>query len=146
MASRPTPAEILNRFYEAETLYMASAPSERDFSNTMGVHVSPDIHLFQSPDLPWGGDYQGHAGFQKWSEAMGSYFSSLEVLEPKVFEKDGADEVVVTSTLKLTVKGDDKQWIAPLVQVMKVDREKEWIVEIRPMYWNVAGLRELLGL
>ena len=141
----PTAAQILARFYEAETIYMAASPSERDFAGGMGKTLSPSLDLYQSPDLPWGGVYKGHEGFQQWSETMASYFSSLVVAEPKVFESEGGSEVVVVSTLRLKTKRDGRDWAAPLTQTVKVDREKGWITEIRPFYWDVAGLNRLLG-
>ena len=145
MPSLPTPAQILARFYEAETAYMAASPSERDFAGGMGKTLAPDFTSQQSPDLPWGGAWKGHKGFQNWSEIMASLFSSLEVQEPRIFEKEGEDEVVVVSTLRLVTREGGKEWAAPLTQTVKVDREKGWITEIRPFYWDVAGLRRLLG-
>ena len=96
MAALPTAAEILNRFYEAETAYMSAPPHLRDFANGMGLHLSPTLQLHQSPDLPYSQSlFKGHAGFQKWSEEMAALFDSLEVCEPKVFEREGESEVVV---------------------------------------------------
>lgn len=141
----PTAADILDRFYKAETVYMSLPAEQRDFQSTMGLTISPDIELYQSPDLPYGGVYHGHDGFLEWSEAMSSYFSELEVLEPKVFEREGADEVVVLSTLKLKTRSTGKAWVAPLAQAVKVDREKGLITMIRPFYWDVKGLNEVLG-
>ena len=141
----PTAADILKRFYDAETVYMSQKPEQRDFASTWGQTISPDVQLHQSPDLPYGGVYHGHDGFLKWSEQMSSYFSSLDVVEPKVFEREGADEVVVLSTFKLKVRSNGEDWIAPLAQAVKVDREKGWITEMRPFYWNVKGLNEIVG-
>ena len=124
---------------------MATPPEKRDFATGMGRTIAPQIQLHQSPDLPYGGVYHGHEGFQRWSEAMSSYFSSLEVLEPRVFELEGSDEVVVLSTLDLTVRKTGGKWTAPMCQVIKVDREKEFITEIRPFYWDVKGLNEAVG-
>lgn len=141
----PTAADILNRFYEEEAIYMSLPPAQRDFASTWGRTMSPDMELHQSPDLPYGGTYHGHSGFQKWSDEMSSYFSSLEVMEPRVFEREGADEVIVLSTLKLKTRSTDKVWVAPLAQAVKVDREKGWITEMRPFYWDVRGLNAVLG-
>ncbi|KAM0715169.1 hypothetical protein Q7P37_009634 [Cladosporium fusiforme] len=147
--SLPTALQILNTFYAAETVYMSSPPSTRSPTDMLSV-ISPDIKLHQSPDLPWGGEYSGHEGFLAWGEAMGKYFANLEVLEPKVFEEEGAgggdgNEVVVRSRLRLTLK-EGVVWEKGLVQVVRVERERGWIVEITPFYWDVRGLREVLGL
>ena len=148
MASQalPTAAEILNRFYAAETTYMSAPPSERDFAGGMGQHLSQELTLLQSPDLPYSKSlYKGHAGFQQWSEEMAGLFDSLVVHEPKVFERDGDDEVVVSSTLKLGTREGGRKWEAPMVQIMRVDREKGVIVMIQPIYWDVAGLNRVVG-
>ena len=145
MASLPTPAEILNRFYEAETEYMLTPPEQRNFSTGWGRTISSSMVLHQSADLPYGGEYHGHEGFLKWTEEMSSRFSTLDVKDPQVFEKEGSDQVMVSSTLELTVRKTGQKWIAPMCQTVRVDREKGWITEIRPFYWNVKGLNEALG-
>lgn len=146
MTSLPTAADILNRFYEAETIYMAAPEHERDFDSGMGLTLSTDLQLHQSPDLPYTQTlYQGHAGFQKWSEEMAALFDSLVVSDPKVFEREGDDEVVVTSVLKLRTREGGKRWEAPLSQIVRVDREKGVITMLRPIYWDVKGLNALLG-
>ncbi|EME88407.1 uncharacterized protein MYCFIDRAFT_192586 [Pseudocercospora fijiensis CIRAD86] len=141
-----TPAEILQKFYDAETIYMAASPENRDFANGMGKTLSPNLKLYQSPDLPYGGVFEGHAGFQDWSQRMASYFDKLEVTDPQVFEQAGSDAVIVASTLKLRVRKTGKDLVNPLLQKISVDREKGVITEIRPFYWDVKGLNEALGL
>lgn len=142
----PTPAWILNRFYEAETIYMATAPEQRDFASGMGTVLSPDLVVYQSPDLMFSSsEYHGHEGFLKWAEEMAGFFSGLVVAEPKVYEREGSDEVLVHSRLELVTREGGKEWKRPLCQVVTVDREKAWITSIRPFYWDVASLREVLG-
>lgn len=144
--SLPTPAEILAKFYAAETEYMASPPEKRDFDSGMGAVLSPNFVGYQSPDLPWGGEWHGREGFQRWSETMASYWEHLEVKEPKVYEREGADSVVVELTLYLKARGSGKELTSPMTQVWTVDREKGWLVSVRPFYWDVKGLREVLGV
>lgn len=138
----PTASEILRNFYAAERTYMASEPGKEDFSG-MAATLSPDIKLYQSPDLPYGGLYEGHEAFQTWSATMASYFDVVDVSESKIME-DG-DDVVVLSTLRLKVRGSGQVIANPFVQRVVVDREKGVIREFRPFYWNVAGLNEALG-
>ena len=122
---------------------MAASPGDRDFAG-MAATLSPDMKLVQAPDLLWGGVYHGHAGFQKWSETMASYFDGLEVTDPQVFEQSGSDSVVVHSVLKLRVRKNGEKLERPLIQIIKVDRVKEVITEITPFYWDVKGLNETL--
>lgn len=138
----PTAAEILDRFCAAERVYMAAAPADRDFSG-MASTLSPTMMLYQSPDLPYGGEYEGHEGFRRWGEAMAERFDVVDVMEPRVLEK--GDDVVVLSTLLLRVRKTGKELVNPFCQVVQVDREKDIITEIRPFYWNVRGLNEALA-
>jgi hypothetical protein len=68
-----------------------------------------------------------------------------ELLQPRVFERDEGDEVMVFSTLRLKTKAGEV-WEKPLTQVVRVDREEGVIVEITPFVWDVQGLKKLLGL
>ena len=75
------------------------------------------MNACQSPDLPSGGKHEGRDGFKQWSKKMSSYFSSLEVLNPKDFESSdsvNADQVLAPSTLKLKTREPGRTWIAPL--------------------------------
>jgi hypothetical protein len=76
---------------------------------------------------------------------MTSYFQSLKVLEPRVFEQADGDEVMVFSTLRLETKKGEV-WQKPLTQIIKVDRDEGVIVQITPFYWDVQGLKKLLGV
>lgn len=77
---------------------------------------------------------------------MSALFSALEVTEPKVFELEGASEVVVTSVLKLTVRKSGEALELPLAQGVGVDRREGVITWIRPFYWDVRGLKEAVGV
>lgn len=84
---------------------------------------------------------------------MAGHFDNLEVLEPRVFEQGGddggegeGDEVVVKSRLRLTLKNGGGVWERGMVQVVRVERAEGRIVEITPFYWDVRGLRGVLGL
>jgi hypothetical protein len=133
---------ILERFYEAERRYMSTPPEARDFSQ-LAVSLHPEMLLHQSPDMPCGGEYKGHAGFMEWSEGMASCFDAMVVTNPKVMEKD--NDYVVCSTLRLRFRSSGEEIVEPLIQMVKIDREKGQIREIRPFYWNVRGINEAIG-
>lgn len=137
-----TAEDILNRFYAAERLYMASPPEKRDFTD-LSETLSASVFIHQSPDMPYGGEYQGHDGFLKWSEAMATCFDRMEVSERQVLHN--GNEVVVTSTLRMRVRKSGEEVLGPLIQWIKVDRDAGTIKEIRPFYWNVRGINEALG-
>ena len=33
----------------------------------MADTLDPEVILHQTPDLPWGGDYHGHEGYEAWA-------------------------------------------------------------------------------
>lgn len=137
-----TAEEVLKRFYAAERIYMAQPAESREFGD-LGKTLAANCKVHQSPDMPYGGEYEGHAGFMKWSEAMASCFDKMEVIEPSIL--DNGKDVIVLSTLKIRVRKSGEELHDPLIQAVKVDREKGLITEIRPFYWNVRGMNEALG-
>lgn len=142
MAEIKSAESILKRFYAAERLYMASPPESRNFDD-LAATLAPDVLVHQSPDMPYGGEYVGHEGFQQWSTAMATCFDAMEVQTPEIL--DNGNEVVVLSTLKIRVRKSGEELVDPLIQWVKVDRKAAVIKEIRPFYWNVRGLNEALG-
>lgn len=142
MAEKVSAESILKRFYAAERLYMASPPESRSFAD-LAATLAPDVKVHQSPDMPYGGEYKGHEGFQEWSRQMATCFDAMEVQKPEIL--DNGNEVVVLSTLRIRVRKSGEELIDPLIQWVKVDRSAGLIKEIRPFYWNVRGLNEALG-
>jgi uncharacterized protein len=136
-----TPKEILERFYDAERIYMAASPSEADPA-VLAASLSPDVKLIQSPDLPYGGTFEGVEGFLDWARQMNALFSGVDVTEPEILE--GVDKAVVLSTVHFTVRRTGEVLTRPLVQVVKVDRERGVITEMKPVYWDVEGLKKAL--
>ena len=43
----------------------------------MAATLDPDVVLHQSPDLPWGGEFRGHAGYEDWARQMSRAFDRL---------------------------------------------------------------------
>ena len=69
------PIEIIGRFYSAEADYMnaGGAAAGADFS-AMAATLAADVVLHQSPDLPWGGEFDGHKGYEDWARQMSAAF------------------------------------------------------------------------
>ena len=131
-----TPKEVLLRFYEAEATYM-KAREENGTANfdEMGETMAADVVLHQSPDLPFGGEYVGHAGYERWAVAMGSIFDKLEVAEREFFEHGEKVLVVCRFLTRSRINGSIQDF--PMVQVVTIRKGK--IVEFRPFYWNVPA-------
>jgi hypothetical protein len=139
--SLPTAKEILQRFYDAERIYMSASPSTAD-SSILAATLSPNVKLIQSPDLPYGGTFEGVEGFLDWAKQMSELFSGVDVQDPEILEGD--NKAVVLSTVHFTVRRTGEVLIRPLVQIVKVDREKGLIKEMMPVYWDVEGLKKAL--
>ncbi|KAH8647962.1 hypothetical protein BX600DRAFT_476058 [Xylariales sp. PMI_506] len=142
---KQTAADILHAFYAAEREFMAAPLDTRDPA-ALAATLSPDFQGIQSPDLPWGGIWDGIDGFFAWGKRVGELFDLLDVQNPRIYERDGADEVVVVLNLHLRVRKTQEELDHPMVQVVKVDLEKGVIKSFQPFMWNVAGLNEKLGL
>jgi uncharacterized protein len=137
-----TPLSILNAFYNAERVYMSSPPETRDFSG-MAATISPNMTLYQTPNLPYSGTYHGVAGFKEHFDKMGQYYNEVDVQDVEVFE--GKDGVVVYCDVRFVIKKTGKEERQRLCQVVKVDLEGGVMKEMRVFYWDVKGLVELFG-
>ena len=141
---RITARQIMDRFYAAELVYMSSPPDEANFTD-IAATLSPDLKLYQTAALPYGGVYEGHAGFLAWAKEMSKRFDMVDVAEStrKFLESD--DVIVILSELRLRVRATGERLDYPFCQTVKVDLEKGVITEIRPWYWDVAGLNTALA-
>ena len=133
-----SPADVVERFYAAEAAYMNAGGG--DFS-VMAATLDPEVVLHQSPDLPWGGKFHGHGGYEDWARRMGAAFDRLEVRERRFFA-DG-DTVVVACRLLTRARASGETLDLPMTQVIRVRRER--IVEFRPFYWHVPVYRAAVG-
>ncbi len=130
--------EVVERFYAAEATYMNGGA--RDFSG-MAATLDPAVVLHQSPDLPWGGEFHGHAGYEDWARRMGEAFDQLEVRDRRFFT-DG-ETVMVACRLLTRARASGEALDLPMTQVIRVRGER--IVEFRPFYWNVPAYRAAVG-
>ena len=101
----------------------------------MAATLHPEVVLHQSPDLPWGGEFRGHAGYEAWARQMSRAFDRLEVKDSRFFT-DG-DTVVITCRLVTRSRASSATLDLPMAQVVRVAADR--IVEFRPFYWNVPA-------
>ena len=130
------PIDVVNRFYAAEHAYMDAdgPPGSASFAD-MADTLDPDVVLHQSPDLPWGGEFHGHAGYEDWARRMRTAFDRLEVADARSFV-DG-DMMVTTCRLVTRSRATGKTLDLPMSQIVQVRDSR--IVEFRPFYWNVPA-------
>ena len=128
-----SPKQVLLRFYKAEATYMKSEDPS-DFSE-MRRTLSENVVLHQSPDLPFGGEYIGHQGYERWAIAMKAIFDKLEVSEQEFFEADDKVVVLCQFTTRSRLNGLTQDF--PMVQAVTV--REGVITDFRPFYWNVPA-------
>ncbi len=139
---RPSPRQVIERFYAAEAVYMNAGGADAGASfAAMAATLDPDVVLHQSPDLPWGGEFRGHAGYEDWARQMSRAFDRLSVEDARFFT-DG-DTVVITCRLVTRSRGSGETLDLPMAQVVRVRGDR--IVEFRPFYWNVPAYRDTVG-
>ncbi len=137
------PVAVLKRFYAAEAAYMEAGGATRGASfDEIAATLDPDVVLHQSPDLPWGGDFHGHAGYADWARQMSDAFEQLEVKDEQFF----ASGDTVTSFCRLVTRSRVNGMVidAPMAQLIKVKDDR--IIEFRPFYWNVPDYRHAVQL
>ena len=139
MADGDTPIEVITRFHEAENAYMNAGGGDVGASfAAMAATLDPEVVvLHQSPDLPWGGEFRGHQGYENWARQMSRAFDRLEVKDTRFFT-DG-DTVVIICRLVTQARVTGETLDLPMSQTVRVRGGR--IAEFRPFYWNVPAYR-----
>ncbi len=139
MATRSSPRDVIKRFYAAEGAYMNAGGADAGASfEHLADTLDPEVILHQSPDLPWGGEFHGHGGYEDWARQMSRAFDQLAVEDARFFT-DG-DTVVITCRLVTRSRASGQALDLPMTQVVRV--RGDHIVEFRPYYWNVPAYCE----
>ena len=141
-AAQASPRDVIRHFHAAEAAYMNAGGAEAGASFAgLAATLDPDVVLHQSPDLPWGGTFHGHAGYEDWARQMSRAFDGLDVRDTRFFV-DG-DTMVVTCRLVTRSRASGETLDLPMAQVVRVRADR--IVEFRPFYWNVPAYRDTVG-
>ena len=134
----PHPVAVLKRFYEAEGAYMNAGGETGGASfDALAATLDPNVVLHQSPDLPWGGEFYGHAGYEDWARQMSEAFDQLEVKDRQLFAAENT--VVAVCRLVTRSRRNGAVLDAPMAQVVTLKDDR--IVAFRPFYWNVPDYR-----
>jgi uncharacterized protein len=142
MGMTPTETSVsttLQRFYAAEERYIASGG--QNFDEVAEV-VHPDFVLRQAPSLPFGGEWHGHEGLQRFLDTFVTLWESLDVVDPQVHEVGGGT-VITLVTMHARSRATGRTLRTPICQVMRF--EDGLLREVRPFYWDTAATNEVLG-
>ena len=138
VTGHPSPLDVVQRFHAAEDAYMNAGAGEGASFADIAATLDPNVVLHQSPDLPWGGEFQGHAGYEDWARQMSRAFDQLAVKDARSFAE--GDTVVITCRLVTRSRVTGETLDLPMTQVVRVRGDR--IVEFRPFYWNVPAYRD----
>ena len=131
--------DVLQRFYEAEALFMAA--DQPDFG-PVAATLHRDCLLCEPASLPYGGEWRGRGGVERWMRMFKATWSSLEVRGAQVF---GEGDMIfsrshVYATARETSKGTD--WAL----VQQFTFRQGGILELRPFHWDTAAILPALRL
>jgi ketosteroid isomerase-like protein len=80
---------LLDSFYAAEVRYIAEggAAAGADFSD-MASHFHADVVVHQGPTVPYGGDWRGIDGVERFFAAHSETWQTLDLSDIRYFEGD----------------------------------------------------------
>ncbi|MCG3756738.1 MULTISPECIES: nuclear transport factor 2 family protein [Actinomycetes] len=130
------PAAVLNGMYQAEAEYFAAGgPGSASFA-PLAPYFAEDVVLHQAAGLPFGGDWHGHAGLEKFFLEMSRIWESFDIGDQE-FLAVGATSVVLTQVRARTrATGRDLEF--PILQAIRIENGR--IAEVRPFYWDTAAI------
>ena len=130
--------DVLHRFYEAEARYMAA--EHPDFA-PVAATLHPDCLLCEPASLPYGGEWRGRNGVERWMRMFKATWSSLEVRDSEVFGE--GDTLFSRSHVYATARETNKRTKWALLQ--RFTFQHGGIVDLRPFHWDTAVILSALS-
>ena len=96
--------DVLQRFYEAEARFMAVEQPEFE---PVAATLHPDCLLCEPASLPYGGEWRGRDGVERWMRMFRATWSSLKVRGSQVFGEN--DTLFSRSHVYATARETNKQ-------------------------------------
>lgn len=90
-----------------------SAFENRDVSSVLGL-LSPEIHITQSAEIPWGGVFQGLAAARLFFEQINTYLDGHVAIERCL---DGGERMAVIGRIHGTIRSSGLPLDIPLVHL-----------------------------
>lgn len=110
------PGAGLSRANVAAVERLYEAFRHRDLAAVFEL-LAPDIEIVQSPELPWGGRYRGHAGAREFFARLGAALDSTLVIDRFV---DAGDEVVAVGRTQGRTRAGERRYDVPIAHVWTV--------------------------
>lgn len=99
-----------------QSLYTAFA--RRDMTAIFKL-ASPDIHIHQSAELPWGGKYHGHEGLREFLAGLAAHLDNTGLPIDRYLDAD--NHVIAIGRTEGTVRASGKPFDVPLAHVWTIE-------------------------
>lgn len=120
-----------------EAAYRAFA--KRDIPTIISL-ISPEVVITQSTALPWGGQYSGYDGLQKFFGALLGHIDSNVEIERIL---DAGENAVVIGRTKGTVRANGNEFDIPIAHLWRIQNGK--LIAFQPFVENSMMLDALKG-
>ncbi|MEV4498657.1 nuclear transport factor 2 family protein [Micromonospora arborensis] len=130
----------MRTFYAEEAAYIAAGGFGKASFAGLAACLAPDVVMYQAEALPYGGQWRGSEGIERFMAAMSKVWQSLEFFEQR-FVVD-RDTVVVYNRGRLRARATGRVLDTSVMQLITV--RDGLIAEIRPFYLDTAAVIETL--
>jgi uncharacterized protein len=130
--------KALERFYQAQAHYIQTGG--QDFG-PVAATLHPQIVMIQADSLPFGGQWHGHEGFQRWMQAFSEAWISARATDLRFFEHD--DTVVVLAQMQATARASGQSLRTPICHVVRI--RHGLLMEFQMFYWDTAATNRALA-
>lgn len=127
---------VLEGMYAAEAEYLAAGGPGAASFEPLAPFFSPYVVLHQAEGLPYGGQWRGHAGMERFFLAMSRTWASFELVEQRFLARESPLVVLTQVHARSRVTGRELDF--PILQTVTIDGGR--IGEVRPFYWDTAAI------
>ena len=100
--------------------------------------MSPEVEIRQSEELPWGGEYKGHGGLQKFAKKLLDHVDSRVIIEQYI---DAGQSVVAIGHTVGKTHSNHVEFDVPVVHVWTLKEGR--VVRFEPYIDNATMLAAL---
>ncbi|SDN31667.1 nuclear transport factor 2 family protein [Allokutzneria albata] len=130
--------DVLQGMYAAESRYLAAGgPGRADFAE-LAPFFAEDVVLRQADALPYGGEWRGHAGMERFFLAMSAAWGSFEMVRQRFLST--GEPIVVLTDVRARARATGRVLEFPILQTIGFRDGR--ISEVRPFYWDTAAIAE----
>lgn len=130
------PLTVLARFYEAELAYLAAGgPSKASFAD-VARHLDPEVVLHQAAGLPYGGEWRGPDGLERFFVAMSETWELFEFRKQELAVS--GDSVFALTEIHARSRATGRELDFPILQ--RITMKDGRLAEIWPFYWDTAAI------